>query len=156
MNSTLYFQWSDIREVGRNGIRCSNTKDTNIFAQELHLCSCSMTAISEVVAGVNTTGWNMTISQCPAPQENLVATAQITVTNVTTTQVFNYTMAGSTADAFNYTSPYVKPQIWPFVLTLESPSSLCPSTPFTSPSDALGRFNHALYMVWMAFCYPCL
>lgn len=107
MSSTLYFQWSDIREVGRNGIRCSNTKDTNIFVQSLHLCQCSIAPISQIANGVNTTGWNMTISQCPAPQESLIATAQVTVTNVTTSREYSPTMTGSTADAFNYTNTYV-------------------------------------------------
>lgn len=109
MASTLFFQWSDIREVGRNGIRCSNTKDQNIFVQSLYLCECSMSSISQLENGVNTTGWNMTISKCPAPQESLLATAQVTVTNVTTYREYTSTMTGSTADAFNYTSAYVKP-----------------------------------------------
>lgn len=120
--SSLYFQWTDIREVGRNGAACSASLDTVVFAQNLHLCSCSITPILEVHDGATKSGWNLTISGCPSPQRDLVATAQVTVTNATFVEEFNYTMPGSTADAFNYTNAYVHLRTAPFSSISPSPA----------------------------------
>ena len=108
MESSLYFQWTDVREVGRTGVRCSNSLDVPINILPLYECDCAITVVSTVANGVKKTGWEMTISGCPAPQQNLVAKAQVTTTNVTTVEIFNKTMPHSTADAFNYTSTYVQ------------------------------------------------
>ena len=108
LKSSLYFQWTDIREVGRNQAMCANSLDTVVYALQLHLCQCAILPLSEIANGVNKTGFNLTISHCPAPQENLFATAEISVTNVTVIQEYAHTMPGSTADSFNYTNTYVQ------------------------------------------------
>lgn len=125
--SSLYFQWTDIREVGRNGVGCSASVDTIVFAQSLHLCECGIVPILEESNGVLRTGWNMTIHSCKGSQPNLVASAMVSITNVTTVQEFNETMPGSTAPAFNYTSVYVHPQTPRFNPFLRAPCCEFPS-----------------------------
>ena len=126
-SSSLYFQWTDVREVGRNQPMCANTLDTVVYALKLHLCQCVISPLSEIANGVNKTGFTLTINQCPAPQQNLHATAEISVTNVTVSQEFKPTMQGSSANSFNYTNTYVQGQN-------SAPLSISPLPPFIRPN----------------------
>lgn len=108
--STVYFQWSDIREYGRTTQRCAPTVNDLLYSVSLSECQCTVSNITSVTQGVLRTGVELTIFGCPAPQSNVVAKASFMYTNVTVSEVYNNTMPGSPYDSFTYTSPYVQAQ----------------------------------------------
>lgn len=108
MDSTLYFQWSSITEYGRTTERCAPSVNTLVYNMALANCMCSISSITGATNGVLTTGVELTVSNCPAPQQNVLATASFVYTNVTVVETYNNTMPGSPFDSFDYVSPYVQ------------------------------------------------
>lgn len=107
-DSTLYFQWTSISEYGRTTERCAPSVNDMIYNMALSDCGCTISSITGSANGVLTTGVEMKVSNCPAPQQNVVATASFIYTNVTVIQTYNNTMPGSPADSFDYITPYVQ------------------------------------------------
>lgn len=122
--SGLYFQWTDVREQGRSGIRCAASSNENIFVMNLRDCQCALSRMNETVDGVNKVGINVSISHCPAPQQNLVASVGFYYTNTTLIEQYYPTLPFSTEDSFNYTSMYVaRPKLAELIMHFDSPPS---------------------------------
>lgn len=102
-----YLEVPSIKQQNRSQNACQRLRDTAVKVEDFSGCRCNFIKVSEVANGVNKTGWELRIDQCPAPQENLVFQAYATVTNVTTTQTYYNTMQYSSVSNFSYTSPYV-------------------------------------------------
>lgn len=147
--SSLYFQWTDVRELlrGENGVKAET--DTIVGLQELSDCVCNFAAINQVVDGILEEGVETTISSCKS-NPTMVAKAFVTVSNETWWEPYGPTMDGSSLEYFNYTHPYVQAHNSHFSLPLLSaqPATASPhfyeSSSCQNPPPALFHASHPL------------
>ena len=107
-DTVIYYQFSEVMQLQRTGSNCVANKNPVIETLSLSSCNCTLEPYSVIANNVNTTGFLLTAFGCPAPQQDLIVTATITVSNDTASVHYNNTMEYSIADSFTYTSPYVQ------------------------------------------------
>ena len=105
LDSSMIFQWTDIREMvrGSSGAR----PETNAIAQlqQLEHCHCTLSVIRREADGILEEGVETTIQGCLS-NPSLVAKAHVTRSNVTFYEPYGPTMEYSSIEYFNYTHPY--------------------------------------------------
>lgn len=102
--SMFQFQITSIQETKRTGGNCTMAQGIPIFDLPLRECQCTYQAINSAERGINTTGWTIKFFGCAEPQPELTMLVNMTISNVTTTEMHGPTMFGSLLDSFHYTS----------------------------------------------------
>lgn len=118
-DTLIYYQWTDITQLQRTGNKCAPLDNAVVETLLLSDCDCTLESFTNITDNVNMTGYVVKVFGCPSPQEELVLTATISVSNDTTQVTYNNTMEYSVEESFTYTTPYVQAQESIFYTPLE-------------------------------------
>lgn len=104
-SSKMYLQMTSIAEYERG---LGGYYPFPIYDLQLSKCQCNVSRIEDTANQVHTTGWRLSLSACPPPQQFVSFTLNITTSNATTSEIYSPTMQGSALPELVYTTLYVQ------------------------------------------------